>query len=124
MNRSQPPDREPAGPANSADPGLTQAQIDQWVNWYVGGLDNVTNWQMQTLSRLGFTGSYQTVTPGSGTRPSYLTQHDQPLAPGRPALPLPLDGAPTAPARGTGNPGRSRSRDHPEVNWRRPGSLA
>jgi hypothetical protein len=57
--------------------GLTQAQIDRWVNWYVGGLDSVTNWQMQTLSRLGFTGYYQTVTPGSGTRPSYLTQTKQ-----------------------------------------------
>ncbi len=34
--------------------GLTPAQIDTWVNWYIGGLDNVTDWQMQTLSRLGF----------------------------------------------------------------------
>jgi hypothetical protein len=25
-------------------PGLTAAQIDRWVNWDVGGLDNVTNW--------------------------------------------------------------------------------
>ena len=49
--------------------GLTQAQISTWVNWYIGGLDNVTNWQMQTLSKLGFTGYYETVTPGSGTRP-------------------------------------------------------
>ena len=57
--------------------GLTQAQIDKWVNWYVGGLDNVTNWQMQTLSRLGFTGYYETVTPGSGSRPDYLTQTEQ-----------------------------------------------
>src|SRR5712691_2907379 len=55
-------------------PGLSQAQISSWVSWYVGGLDNVTNWQMQTLSSLGFTGYYETVTPGSGTRPSYLTQ--------------------------------------------------
>ena len=57
--------------------GLTQAQIDRWVNWYVGGLDNVTNWQMQTLSSLGFTGYYETVTPGSGTRPDDLTQTEQ-----------------------------------------------
>jgi F5/8 type C domain len=53
-------------------PGLTQAQIGAWVNWYVGGLDNVTNWQMQTLSGLGFNGYYETVTPGSGTRPDGL----------------------------------------------------
>jgi len=57
--------------------GLTQAQISTWVNWYVGGLDNVTNWQMQTLTSLGFTGYYETVTPGSGTRPDYLTQTEQ-----------------------------------------------
>ncbi len=48
--------------------GLTQAQIGTWVNWYIGGLDNVTNWQMQTLSGLGFAGYYETVTPGSGSR--------------------------------------------------------
>jgi hypothetical protein len=59
------------------NPGLTPAQIDQWVNWYIGGLDNVTNWQMQTLASLGFTGYYQTVTPGSGTRPDGLAAVEQ-----------------------------------------------
>jgi hypothetical protein len=58
-------------------PGLSQAQIAAWVNWYVGGLDNVTNWQMQTLTGLGFKGYYETVTPGSGTRPDYLTRTEQ-----------------------------------------------
>jgi hypothetical protein len=58
-------------------PGLTQAQIDRWVNWYVGGLDSVTNWQLRTLSGLGFTGYYETVTPGSGTRPDVLAQTEQ-----------------------------------------------
>ena len=58
-------------------PGLTPAQIDRWVNWYVGGLDDVTNWQMQTLSGLGFTGYYQLVTPGSGTRPDALSEEEQ-----------------------------------------------
>jgi F5/8 type C domain-containing protein len=58
-------------------PGLSQAQIDAWVNWYVGGLDNVTNWQMQTLSGLGFNGYYETVTPGSGTRPDGLAQTEK-----------------------------------------------
>jgi hypothetical protein len=57
--------------------GLTQTQISTWVNWYVGGLDDVTNWQMQTLTGLGFTGYYETVTPGSGTRPDHLTQTEQ-----------------------------------------------
>lgn len=58
-------------------PGMTPVQIAQWVNWYVGGLDNVTKWQMQTLSGLGFTGYYQTVTPGSGTRPDGLAADEQ-----------------------------------------------
>jgi hypothetical protein len=58
-------------------PGLTHARVDAWVNWYVGGLANVTSWQMTTLNHLGFTGYYQTVTPGSGTRPDYLTQTEQ-----------------------------------------------
>ncbi len=57
-------------------PGLSQAQIDAWVNWYVGGLDNVTDWQMQTLSGLGFNGYYETVTPGSGTRPDGLAREE------------------------------------------------
>ena len=73
-----------AGMTRNPDPswkpgtaGLTQAQISTWVNWYIGGLDNVTNWQMQTLSSIGFTGYYETVTPGSGTRPDDLTQTEQ-----------------------------------------------
>ena len=73
-----------AGMTRNPDPnwkpgtaGLTPSQIDSWVSWYVGGLDNVTNWQMQTLSKLGFTGYYETVTPGSGTRPDYLAQEEQ-----------------------------------------------
>ena len=32
---------------------------------------------MQTLSGLGFTGYYETVTPGSGSRPDYLAQEEQ-----------------------------------------------
>ena len=73
-----------AGMTRNPDPnwkpgttGLTQAQIGAWVNWYVGGLNNVTNWQMQTLAGLGFSGYYETVTPGSGTRPDGLTQTEQ-----------------------------------------------
>ena len=57
--------------------GLTQSQLDQWVNWYVGGLDDVTAWHMSTLSALGFTGYYQLVTPGSGTRPDALAAQQQ-----------------------------------------------
>jgi hypothetical protein len=57
-------------------PGLTPAQLDRWVNWYIGGLDNVTSWQMHILSGLGFTGYYQLVTPGSGTRPDDLSAEE------------------------------------------------
>jgi len=74
----------PAGMKSNPDPawkpgtaGLTPAQLTTWVNWYVGGLDNITSWQMTTLTGLGFTGYYQTVTPGSGTRPDDLTQTEQ-----------------------------------------------
>ena len=58
-------------------PGLSLSQINQWVNWYVRGLDNVTAWQTQTLSALGFKGYYQLVTPGSGTRPDALTAEEK-----------------------------------------------
>ncbi len=53
-------------------PALTPAKITKWITWYVGGLDNLTGWEMTTLSALGFKGYYQTLTPGSGTRPDQL----------------------------------------------------
>jgi hypothetical protein len=68
------PNPDPAWRPGTA--GLSPAQIAQWVSWYVGGLDNVTSWQMRVLSRLGFTGYYETVTPGSGTRPDALTEEE------------------------------------------------
>jgi hypothetical protein len=74
----------PAGMTKNPDPtwkpgnsGLSAAQLTTWVNWYVGGLDNVTNWQMTSLSALGFTGHYETVTPGDGTRPDVLAQTEK-----------------------------------------------
>jgi len=70
-------DRNPDPNWKPGTTGLTQAQIGAWVNWYVGGLDKVTNWQMQTLAALGFSGYYETVTPGSGTRPDGLTRTEQ-----------------------------------------------
>src|SRR5580692_3300090 len=70
----------PAGMARNPDPtwkpgtpGLTPAQITTWITWYVGGLDNLTGWEMTTLRGLGFKGYYQTLTPGSGTRPDQVT---------------------------------------------------
>ena len=58
-------------------PGLTATQIEVWVDWYVGGLDNVTSWQMHLLSGLGYAGYYQLVTPGSGTRPDVLSAEER-----------------------------------------------
>ena len=53
-------------------PGLTKNQLNTWLNWYIGGLDKVTGWEMNLFTSLGFTGSFETVTPGSGTRPDGL----------------------------------------------------
>jgi hypothetical protein len=66
--------RDPYPGWRPGDPGLSPAQIDRWVNWYVRGLDDVTAWQMHLLAGLGFSGYYQLVTPGSGTRPDVLSQ--------------------------------------------------
>jgi hypothetical protein len=52
--------------------GITGEQVDQWVDWYVGGLVNVTRWAMNTCDGLGFRGHFMPVTPGSGTRPGDL----------------------------------------------------
>ncbi len=69
----------PAGVGKNPDPtwtpgtpGLTPAKITKWITWYVGGLDNLTGWEMTTLATLGFGGYYETLTPGSGTRPDQL----------------------------------------------------
>jgi hypothetical protein len=53
-------------------PGLSPGETEAWLDWYVGGLADVTDWQMRLLTGLGFTGYFQTVTPGSGTRPGDL----------------------------------------------------
>jgi len=64
--------------------GLAPTQLNQWVNWYVGGLDDVTAWQMSTLCSLGFTGYYELVTPGSGTRPDALAAQERSNLPDNP----------------------------------------
>jgi hypothetical protein len=57
-------------------PGLPPAEAARWVDWYVGGLADLTGWQMRQLRGLGFTGYFQTLTPGSGTRPGSLWCHE------------------------------------------------
>ena len=80
----------PAGVGKNPDPawkpgtpGLTPAQITNWITWYVGGLDNLTSWEMTTLGGLGFGGYYQTLTPGSGTRPDQLVDRRERQPPQR-----------------------------------------
>lgn len=57
--------------------GLSPSQVERYVTWYVGGLDDVTAWQMRLLNGLGFTGYYQLITPGDGTRPDVLKAVEQ-----------------------------------------------
>lgn len=52
---------------------LTTAQVRTWATWYVDALVDVTDWQMQYFAGLGFRGYFQTLTPGSGRRPSVFT---------------------------------------------------
>lgn len=51
-------------------PGLTPAQVHEWADWYIRCLALTADWQIRTLDKLGFTGWYQILTPGSGARPS------------------------------------------------------
>jgi hypothetical protein len=51
------------------EPGLDETQVRAWAEWYVGGLADVVMWQIGELSRLGFRGQYQVLSPGAGVRP-------------------------------------------------------
>ena len=50
--------------------GLSPTQTRQWADWYIRCLALTADWQMKVMNRLGFTGWYQILTPGSGARPS------------------------------------------------------
>ncbi|SHG28524.1 hypothetical protein SAMN05443575_1917 [Jatrophihabitans endophyticus] len=47
----------------------TRDQRNAWAHWYVGALADVADWQMATVTNLGFRGYFQPVTPGQGIRP-------------------------------------------------------
>lgn len=64
--------RNPLPGWKAGSTGMSSAQVTGWMNWYIGALDDVTNWQMTLLNSLGFAGYYQLLTPGSGTRPDGL----------------------------------------------------
>jgi hypothetical protein len=49
--------------------GQRATQVRAWADWYVSALSDVTKWQIRVLDGLGFTGTYQTITPGAGVRP-------------------------------------------------------
>ena len=46
--------------------GLTQSQVLQWTDWYVGALADAARWQATTVISFGFHGYIQVVTPGTG----------------------------------------------------------
>jgi hypothetical protein len=61
--------RNPLPGWRPGDRSVRPEQVQQWADWYVNGLVDVTRWQIRQFDRLGFHGTYQTVTPGSGVRP-------------------------------------------------------
>jgi hypothetical protein len=48
---------------------VARAKVREWADWYIGALANVTRWQTARFDAMGFTGTYQAITPGSGVRP-------------------------------------------------------
>jgi hypothetical protein len=49
---------------------FTETQVQQWFEWYVGALVDGINWQIATYKALGYTGEFQVLMPGLGTRPT------------------------------------------------------
>jgi hypothetical protein len=66
--------RNPLPGWRPGDQSVSLAQVREWADWYVHGLDNVVAWQMGLITSLGFGGYYQVLTPGSGTRPDGYTR--------------------------------------------------
>jgi len=54
--------------------GLSAAQMNQWLQWYLGALANTADWQMTTVRSLGFSGYFQVLTPGVGVLPAGVTR--------------------------------------------------
>jgi hypothetical protein len=48
---------------------ITIAQVREWAEWYIQSLTDSVNWQMKFLRGLGFTGWFEILTPGMGSRP-------------------------------------------------------
>ena len=75
-NAQNGPHRPPSLPPNPApgwrpgSGGLPVEEVRAWADWYVGALADAVTWQISTLSRLGFTGTYEVLTPGAGVSPA------------------------------------------------------
>lgn len=79
-NAQNGPDMPPTMAPNPApgwqpgDDGLSDEEIQAWADWYVGALDDAVEWQIATLSGLGFHGTYEVLTPGIGIQPAELDE--------------------------------------------------
>jgi hypothetical protein len=49
---------------------ITTTQAREWAEWYIASLVDSANWCMRYIRSLGFTGWFEIICPGSGTRPS------------------------------------------------------
>lgn len=47
---------------------ITTTQVQEWLEWYMDSLADVLNWQIRFFRGIGFTGWFEIVTPGLGTR--------------------------------------------------------
>ena len=54
------------------DPSPGAPALRSWITWYVDGLADVVSWQRAVLRGLGFRGTAEVLTPGSGVRPTEL----------------------------------------------------
>jgi hypothetical protein len=54
--------------------GLTEDEVRDWADWYVGALNDEVDWQLATYERLGFRGTYLVLTPGVGVLPREYDQ--------------------------------------------------
>ncbi|WP_153040207.1 hypothetical protein [Actinoplanes sp. TFC3] len=69
------PDRPPGVAPNPlpgwrpGDRSVPVTEIRTWADWYVHSLAGVVTWQIDLLSGLGFTGYFQVLTPGAGSKP-------------------------------------------------------
>lgn len=52
---------------------ITIAQVGEWAEWYIRSLAECVSWQIRYLRTLGYTGWFEILTPGQGSRPWQYT---------------------------------------------------